>query len=344
VSTEQERRVRAAHDAAAWLLRLESDAPSVRERAEFVDWLRESPLHVAEMLRLARLQRSLGRFSRWQEVESQLLAGGTDASNVIPLTYDTPSKAPKSKAQKFRRWFLLAAAASAAVVSLLLLLDTRGAIGTEVGEKRAITLDDGSEVTLAPNTRLRVRFNADRRVVALLQGQAFFHVHSDPRRPFWVEAGVARTRAIGTSFSVERRSNAVVVTVVEGRVAVNPLHGTDVAVSANEQVALTEAGSAAPVHKVDGKVETAWLQGELIFDNDSVAEVVQRFNAYNRTQIRVIDAAVAARPVTAVFRATDPDSFVAFLQSVGGVRVERKSDHEILIGSSSGTAQPGSVP
>jgi len=248
------------------------------------------------------------------------------------LTYDTPTT-PRPKFPRLKWIAFAAAAASIAIVSVLALLDTQGSIATQFGEKRAITLADGSEVTLAPNTRVRVRLDKERRVVVLLQGQAFFHVHADPRRPFLVEAGLARTRAIGTSFSVERQSNAVVVTVVEGRVAVNQLHGTDVSVSANEQVALNESGSAAPVHKVDGKVETAWLQGELIFDNDSVAEVVKRFNAYNRTQIRVQDAALAMRPVTAVFRATDPDSFVAFLESVGGVRVQRNGDKEIVIAS-----------
>jgi len=131
VSTEQERRTRAAHDAAAWLLRLESDATSVHERAEFVDWLRESPLHVAEMLRLARLQRSLGRFSRWHEVDSQLLGDEpADASNVIPLTY--APEAPKPAARRFNRLFWVTAAASVMVASLLLLFDTRGAIGTQV--------------------------------------------------------------------------------------------------------------------------------------------------------------------------------------------------------------------
>jgi transmembrane sensor len=339
MSTEQERRVRAAHDAAAWWLRVESAAMSVRERAEFVDWLRESPLHVAEMLRLARLHRSLSRFSRWDEVASELLADAEGASNIIPLACDIP-QAPKSNAVRFRRFSLAAVAASVVIAGCLVFFGTRGGIETQVGEKRAITLDEGSEVTLAPNTRIRVRLDNDRRLVLLLKGQAFFHVHSDLHRPFWVEAGPARTRAIGTSFSVERHSDTVIVTVVEGRVAVNQLRGTDVSVNANEQVALTENGSAAPVHKVDGKVETAWLQGELIFDNDSVADVVHRFNAYNRTQIHVLDAALARRSVTAVFQATDPDSFVAFLQSVGGVRVQRKGDNEILIATSSATVQP----
>src|SRR5690348_8757208 len=164
MSTEQERRSRAAHDAAAWLLRLDSDSMSTGERAEFVDWLRESPLHVAEMLRLASLHRSLGRFSRWDEVASELVTGGTDGGKIVPLTYDTPTT-PRPKFPRLKWIAFAAAAASIAIVSVLALLDTQGSIATQLGEKRAITLADGSEVTLAPNTRVRVRLDKERRVV-----------------------------------------------------------------------------------------------------------------------------------------------------------------------------------
>ena len=49
------RRARVASEAAAWAQRLNSPHPSQLELGEFVDWLRESPVHVAEMLRIERL-------------------------------------------------------------------------------------------------------------------------------------------------------------------------------------------------------------------------------------------------------------------------------------------------
>ncbi len=65
---QQQRQNRIAAEAAAWLLRLQSESASAEARAEFVDWLRESPLHVAEMLRIARLRNALARFAEWEEI------------------------------------------------------------------------------------------------------------------------------------------------------------------------------------------------------------------------------------------------------------------------------------
>ena len=68
MTSAAERRERVAEEAAEWLLRLESDSLSVNERAQYVDWLRESPLHVAEMIHVARLQKALVDFTRWGQI------------------------------------------------------------------------------------------------------------------------------------------------------------------------------------------------------------------------------------------------------------------------------------
>jgi transmembrane sensor len=64
-----------------------------------------------------------------------------------------------------------------------------------------------------------------------------------------------------------------------------------------------------------------------VFENDSVSSVVAQFNRYNHVQIHVTDAALSARPISGVFDATDPESFIAFFQSVAAVRVDRGDDH-----------------
>ena len=44
---------------------------------------------------------------------------------------------------------------------------------TAVGERRTLILDDGSQLALAPNTRVDIKFNAKRRVLRLYAGELF---------------------------------------------------------------------------------------------------------------------------------------------------------------------------
>jgi transmembrane sensor len=342
-----QRQSRIAEEAAEWLLRLESGSLSSEERAGFVDWLRESPHHVAEMLRVAKLHNALAKFGQWD----LLPAGGLSASEDLPV--DVLRRAVSEPAPVAKWPWALAACVALVAASWGWYTWTSGAqtIRTQLGERREMALADGSEVALAPGSEIRVEFSGTRRLIRLGYGEAFFHVGKDANRPFLVASAHAQARALGTSFSVAERADAAVVTVTEGKVAVSAntgrsaeTPGTDaqVALSTNQQVTVSVRGTA-PVRQIDGRVELAWSQGQLVFDNETVADVVLRFNHYNQMKIRVTDAALAARPVSGVFRATDPESFVAFLESVAGAKARKNGAEEMLIESSS-AAQPEVLP
>jgi transmembrane sensor len=118
---------------------------------------------------------------------------------------------------------LIAVAASILLVTAALtayLRAPRGVYETAVGERRILTLEDGSSVELNSRSRIRVRFAQDQRDVELLEGQALFHVAKDRHRPFIVHSDTVRVRAVGTQFDVNRKTTGTTVTVVEGRVAV----------------------------------------------------------------------------------------------------------------------------
>ena len=69
------------------------------------------------------------------------------------------------------------------------------------------------------------------RKVTLARGEALFDVAKQSARPFVVVIGERKVIAIGTSFLVRREESgapAYAVTLVEGRVAVEPLSGPDV--------------------------------------------------------------------------------------------------------------------
>jgi transmembrane sensor len=353
--SQKERRLQAAEQAANWLLTLQSADVSDTQRAEFIDWLRESPLHVAELLHACRLQRDLSGFSKWNEIQAQ----DWQEAQVVSLPPRVRGS-PVSMARRFMGQRAIVAAASVAVIAALSAVIVvhleQTVIGTQWGERREVTLADGSIVELAPDSEVRVRLKPAVRLVSLDRGEALFHVAKNSKRPFIVTAENTSVRAVGTAFDVARRRGGVAVTVVEGRVSVTtetspapsavatgslvPKTGTQLtaapialSLEADQQVVISSStGDATPVRQVQSEAEVAWVTDQLNFDNEPVAEVATRFNRYNRTQIKVNDQTLAARRVSGSFRANDPESFVAFIRSVAGATVAHKDTDVIVLG------------
>lgn len=86
-----------------------------------------------------------------------------------------------------------------------------------------IRLEDGSQITLYPNSKLRYpkHFSPQTREV-YLSGQAFFKIAKNPKRPFWVYTAQISTQVLGTSFMVRAfaHANESKVEVTSGKVSV----------------------------------------------------------------------------------------------------------------------------
>lgn len=355
----RERRLQTAEQAAHWLMMLQSSDMSLSDRAEFVEWLRESPSHVTELLHACELRRRLTRF-RWGDAIRTADAGG-----VIDLR--PPASRGRSTSQRIRglfgqaRFRPLAMGASACIlvagIASLLVASyfTGNVFGTAQGERREVTLADGSVVNLSPSTQVSVRLQPGRRLIGLEHGEARFLVAKDITRPFIVTAGNTQVLAVGTIFDVQRRSSGVAVTVVEGRVRVARVasrrmsdllqqasHSTQTPESlsliAGQQVVIPAAGSLPAIMPVRSATELAWVTDQLNFDNELVSEIAARFNYHNRTQIVISDAALAGRRISGSFRINDPQSFVAFLRSITGLTEKQPRPDLITLGPLTGSA------
>jgi transmembrane sensor len=349
----RERRERVALEAAEWVLRMTSGEMDRSARLEYVAWLRESPLHVAEMLRVAGTHKRLAEFDGWSELPLADPAAFESQVYELPLaeaaahsrqTELASSALARERRRGWRRVYALAAAVAVIVVTLAYVaLAPSNTVVAVAGQLRRVSLPDGSIVELSPNTRLEVHFTSPERDVVLSRGDALFTVAKDAARPFIVETKQARVRAVGTVFAVQHDRGAVIVTVQEGRVAVldnsrepaapvlTPVPITEISLGANQQIVVPPVGPMGQVQAVDSQRALAWAHGRFVFDNTPVSEVVRRFNRYNRLQIQVSDPALEARPVSAVFDNTDPQAFVVFLESVANVRVTQASANQVVV-------------
>ncbi|HEY0682140.1 MAG TPA: FecR domain-containing protein [Steroidobacter sp.] len=329
-------------EASQWVVRLSSPDVSMEERRAFVAWLKRSPVHLGEYLRLECTWAELADVDRSRTLNiEELLA--VEEGNVVELALGAAAPPPLVKRRSSRHFG--AAIAACAVLALAAFFSFQtlvaGRYATDIGEQRTIRLDDGSTVALNTNTAIRVELTDTLRRVDLVRGEALFNVARDPARPFRVLSDRAIAQAVGTSFLVRRNADDTVVTVIEGQVAVarvdqirlaatvdvpaNALHVSagmraDVA---SEEIQTTPVSNLAAV--------TAWKTGRLMFEGQPLSEVVAEFNRYNQKQIVLEDSALSAEQLSGVFDANDPQALVRFLERANVIEPAQVNNDTIVL-------------
>lgn len=197
-----------------------------------------------------------------------------------------------------------------------------GRITSDPGERQHIRLADGSELDVAPHTRLRVKFNGTGRRLELDEGQLVVSVAPDPQRPFEVAAGGGVIRDIGTRFEVQADPERTRVVVAEGIVEISLLARSGSAsrsVKAGEAADFDATNISLP-QSVDTITALAWTKGQLGFDAAPLADVVSALNRYRKTPIALDDPTLARIRISGVFLLDDEAAALRALQQVAPVR------------------------
>ena len=257
------------------------------------------------------------RFDSWLDGDSRsrgaLLRAQAGLSLILTPEAEEHLVAQQPKRPDRRALIIGMSAAAAAVGGLVLFPVLEGRrYSTDIGEIRRVPLADGSLAAINTNTEIAVDLQPNRREVRLDRGEAWFQVAKDPSRPFVVMAGDARVRAVGTAFSVRRRSMGVEVLVTEGVVEVwSGKAGGMRRVSAGNQIFVSDtAGPAKAVHRpVEMDRALAWRDGQIVLDGDTIAAAVSEFNRYNTRKIVITDPQLEGRRIVGWFHTNEPESF-----------------------------------
>jgi transmembrane sensor len=278
--------------AAAWVARMDAGDLSKSEEAQLEQWLSRDKRCSGALLQAQALWISLA----------------PEVSVMMPVDDAGVLK---------RRVFMLGGTGvvAASLAGLLFWSRSSAVFRTDVGEIRQVPLADGSSTAINTASEIEITLSKSRRDVRLDKGEAWFKVAKDPARPFVVEAGGVRVRAIGTAFSVRRREEGVDVLVTEGVVEAwagenqRPLlrltAGQRAYIGDDSEVRL-DAETPSVVDRT-----LAWRQGSIDLDGDTLAAAVNEFNRYNRRKIVLIDTRLASRQFDGTFRTDDPEAFAA---------------------------------
>ena len=296
--------------ASEWLVLLESGDATADDQARFETWLGEDSGHREAYAALSETWGRLGVMGRRARAEGNL-----------PLRPESVGDAPglPGRARPRKPGITWVAAAAVAVTAVLgglpfLIGDSLILHRTEIGERRTVSLEDGSTVELNTATELSVAYTDEQRRVAMTRGEAFFDVAQDADRPFLVTAGDGALRAVGTGFTVRLRVlDRVSVMVTEGVVELTRA-GDDALRRTRPAAAplVLQRGQRAEYDRGAAHIEDldpaelerrqAWRQGLLVFEDASLAEVVAEVNRYSKVRLVLTDPALGYLRIGGTFR------------------------------------------
>lgn len=187
---------------------------------------------------------------------------------------------------------------------------------TGVGQRRTITLADGSTVALNSGSAIDVRYTATERRLHLVGGEILIRTGKDGAgRPFIVETAQGELQPLGTRFAVRQQAGASRVDVFEGAVAIRPrLAATDRSrvLHADQQASFSDAAVAAPLPVNEDSI--AWTDGMLVASGMRLEDFLAELGRHRLGRLSC-DPAIAGLRVSGSYPLDDTDRILDMLRT-----------------------------
>ena len=321
------------------------------EAARVEAWLAEDPDRWSELARLdeERADAALGQAAverAGTDTWARLRRDVGDEAELGELRRVGPPLAARRFSVSSSRWTtgLQVAAAlamtAAAGTAMAMWLQSRQAApaplriaATGAGERAKLRLPDGSSVMLGVATTLRytANFGEDSREVSV-EGEAYFDVVHDARRPFVVRAGQLVAKDLGTQFTVRLypEDAGARVVVREGRVAISALQGTRTTVVAPGQQGRLARDGAVALTTADTTAAFAWLTGRLVLRSVPLRDALPDLARWFDLEFRLANPGLGDIPLTVSLTSQPSPTTLRTLAAALGLQLTQQ-DHVVTL-------------
>lgn len=159
------------------------------------------------------------------------------------------------------------------------------------GKRFNIVFSDGSKAYLNSGSVIRypVKFIEDKKREVFLEGEAFFDVAENKNELFIVNSNGINVEVYGTKFNVRNYSedfNSDIV-LVEGSVGINNSEVSELTMlKPGFKGSVDKENFRVETSKVNTKIYTSWIDGEVIFRNETFSQILKKLERlYNVTII-----------------------------------------------------------
>lgn len=264
---------------ALWVIRLNCDNPTERAQVqqEFQAWQRNHPQYLPYFEEFRDFDLEMQNLSRQQNLHGE--------------TVEQTFQAIEHEQQKVISLFNQAVFSLMAISCLGYLSFTYIPFSyyfadykTATSEVKNIVLDDGSMLSLAPKSAIKVDYTTGQRRIELIQGDIYVDVAKNPARPFIVHTKQADYQALGTRFIVNQYTDTSALNMLHSRVQARAnltAQAKPLIVSEGKRIQV-DAHGLGKIEVFDTQMfKTSWQMQQIQANELALPDLLNRLNAYH---------------------------------------------------------------
>ncbi|MDR2816037.1 MAG: DUF4974 domain-containing protein, partial [Proteiniphilum sp.] len=210
------------------------------------------------------------------------------------------------------------------------------AVQVEIGQKAKMQLPDGTSVWLNSSGSITYdnTYNKKDRVV-YLQGEAYFEVSKDQKRPFIVKMNEISVEALGTSFNVKAypEDNYIVATLIEGSIRISSPVQSEL-LAPNERITVTKSdGQFVKNILPDAKKNISWINSQLAFEQERMEDIAKMLERMYNVRICFASEKLKDIRFSGTIKNNNMENVLQLIEFVAPIRYTLEKDATITIRS-----------
>lgn len=181
-------------------------------------------------------------------------------------------------------------------------------------------LQDGSKITLAPNTTIsyyaKAMLTGERKIS--LKGKAYFSVYHDAKHPFIISTDNAYIQVLGTKFQVECQGQETRVLVNKGKVSFFKNYPSQGIILTQGMGASLKAGQGMPRLSSYSENDTSWATGMFHFDHTPIKKALEEISLYCGVNIYTN---TSDKNISGDIEINDAEEAKMLLESLFGIKI-----------------------
>lgn len=265
---------------------------------------------------------------------------------AVDLLADIDASIDRQEQKKGKvRKLYIAISSAAALLALfgisVWLFNATVTIQTAYGEKKTVTLPDGSKVVLNANSSIDypMLWSLTKKRSVHLKGEAYFkvvHLNQDPKNisaadRFRVSTAHLQIEVLGTEFNVKDRNQQSKVVLSNGSVQVASVNSGKSFILRPNQMAIETPNETLKVVQTNLAAERAWIEGNMLMQKTTVREILQELKDVYGQQVKLSDPRMADVTIDGSVSFKSKESVLFVLSNILQTRMVTEGDTVLMI-------------